>query len=523
MKLVGSLALAALMTMVRGSINATTSAVSCANTHGRDDSITWSTSSAGGAHTQNALDADLPKYHNSSTTLTMSQSWRTLIYNATSVHHTKTITLGPPGETTTASRSSNTLGFTTTAEVHNSTINFGPPTTRSTVTSVSFSTLTGSEDVHFTVIGDQPDEATSSLPAREHDGGELTPSTQCISTSYNPSWFSTPTLSGSTRPAATNGTGALPSKTTLATATATVTVTATATVTVLMEAISQGFESVARLEENQIKARQHYRKVVTMIELVQQAGEKFATIDLETAEQLQHLARQKERKEEVMKEAQDALDVMDGDVFHCLSTILQDNFGAQQQDSQQPTPSEAHLPKEDQHSSTVDPDLIAKRGLSQASVELGTNPLTPQKGKLPLFCDFDLTSTVVSNLCLYIATPTGTKRPAPENSPEEAPATHDTWSTGDIDAEIPSRLSHRVRRVRTTSPSSNEFSSFHASPKRPNMSPMEPTEASTETMQTQRQNPGELGDTPSSSARTRGSGRPRISYNVASFYRELGL
>ncbi|RYP12840.1 hypothetical protein DL767_011065 [Monosporascus sp. MG133] len=176
MKLLGSLALAALMTMVHGSINVTTSAVSSANMHGRDDSITWSTSSAGCAHTHNALDADLPKHHNSSTTLTMSQSWRTLISNATSVHYTKTIILSPPGETTTASGSSSTLSFTTTAAIHNSTINFGPPTTRLTVTSLSFSTLTGSEDVHFTVIGDQPDEGTSSLPAHENDAGERTPS-----------------------------------------------------------------------------------------------------------------------------------------------------------------------------------------------------------------------------------------------------------------------------------------------------------------------------------------------------------
>ncbi|RYP12841.1 hypothetical protein DL767_011066 [Monosporascus sp. MG133] len=271
---------------------------------------------------------------------------------------------------------------------------------------------------------------------------------------------------------------------------------------VLMEAVNQGFESMARLEENQIKARQHYRKALIIIELVQQAKEKFTTIDSETAEQLQHLAQQKGRKEEVLKEAQGLLDVLDGDVFHYLSTILQDNFTAQQQDSQQSTLSEAHLPKEDQPSNTIDPSLIAKGNLSQASVELGTNPVTPQKGKLPLFCDFDLTSTAV---------------------PGEAPATHGTRSTGDIDAEIPSRLSHRARRVRTTSSSSNEFSSFHASPKRPNMSPVEPAEASSETMQTRRQKSGELGDTPSSSVRTRGSGRPRKSYNVESFYRELGI
>ncbi|RYP64235.1 hypothetical protein DL771_008859 [Monosporascus sp. 5C6A] len=240
---------------------------------------------------------------------------------------------------------------------------------------------------------------------------------------------------------------------------------------VLMEAISQGFESVARLEENEIKTRQHYKKALVMIELVQQVKEKFATIDLETAEQLQHLARQNERKEEVMKEAQDALGAMDGDVFHYLSTMLQDNFAAQQQVSQQPTPSAAPLRKEDQH------------------------PTTSQ----------------------------GTKRAATENSPGEAPATHDTRSTGDIDAEIPSRVSHPARRLRTASPIFNEFNSFHASPERPNMSPVEPAEASSEIMQTQSQNPGELGDTPSSSARTRGSGRPRKSYNVESFYRELGI
>ncbi|RYP54776.1 hypothetical protein DL768_000504 [Monosporascus sp. mg162] len=196
MKLVGNLGLAALMAMVHGSINVTACAVSWANTHGRDNSITRSTSSAGCARTHNALDADLPKYHNSSTTLTMSPSWRTLIYNATSAHYTKTVVLGPPGETTTASRSSNTLSSTTTAEVHNSTINFAPPTTRSTVTSVSFSTPTSSEDVHFTVIWDQPDEGTSPLPVH-----------------------------GTARAAPTNGTDALPSETTLATVTVTVTVT----------------------------------------------------------------------------------------------------------------------------------------------------------------------------------------------------------------------------------------------------------------------------------------------------------
>ncbi|RYP54777.1 hypothetical protein DL768_000505 [Monosporascus sp. mg162] len=290
---------------------------------------------------------------------------------------------------------------------------------------------------------------------------------------------------------------------------------------VLIEAVSQAFESVARLEENEIKARQHYRKASIMIELVQQAKEKFATIDLETAVQLQRLARQKERKEEVMREAQHALDSIDGDLFHSLSTMLQANLAAQQQDSQQSTPSEAHLPNEDQHSSTIDLGLITKQGLSQASVELGTNPLTPQKGKLTLFCDFDLTSTTSSNLCLYIATPNGTKRAATENSPGEAPATYDTRSTGDIDAE--NLLPHRARRVRTTSPISNEFSSFHASPKRPNTSLVEPAEASSEIMETQHQNPGELGDTPSSSVRTLGSGGPRKSYNVMNFYRELGI
>ncbi|RYP69813.1 hypothetical protein DL769_005165 [Monosporascus sp. CRB-8-3] len=292
---------------------------------------------------------------------------------------------------------------------------------------------------------------------------------------------------------------------------------------VLMEAVSQGFESVARLQEDEIKARQHYRKALIMIELVQQAKEKFATIDSETAEQLRHLAQQKERKEEVMKEAQGALDLMDGDVFHSLSTMLQDNFTAQQQDSQQPTPPAADPPKEDQQSGTIDPGLITRRGLSQASVELGTNPVTPQKGKLTLFCDFDLTSTAASNFCLYIATPKGTKRAATKDSPGEAPATHDSRSTGDIDAEIPSRLSHRARRVRTTSPSSNELNSSHASPKRSNMSPVEPAEASSETMQGQRQKSGELRDTPSSSVRTRGCGRPRKSYNVMNFYRDLGI
>ncbi|RYP17010.1 hypothetical protein DL765_004771 [Monosporascus sp. GIB2] len=470
MKLAGSLALVALMTMAHGSINVTTNTISYINMHGQDDSITWSTSSARCAQIHNAFDAELSKDHNSSAASVMSQSWRTLIYNATAVHYTKTVTLDLPGDTTTASWSSSLPRFTTTAGVHNSTINFGPPTAPSTVTSVSLSTFTGSEGVHFTVIGDQPDEGTSS-----HPGHARRPRSDLDAVLDTPAATPKRTLPFTNTPLTFNGlTGDISS--------ARITLLLLRRLTplnreitgadwkVLVEAVSQGLESVAHLQENEIKTRQQYRKALIMIDLVQQAKEKFATIDLETANQLRHLAQQKERKEEVMKEAQGALDAMDGDVFHCLSTMI-DNFTAQQQYSQQPTPSEAHLPGEDQHSTT----------------------------------------------------PKGAKRAATTDGPGEAPATHDTASTGHIDTEIPSHLSHRARRVRTTSPSSSMISSFHPSPERPNMSPAELPEASSETLQAQRQESGELGDTPSSSMRTRGSGRPRISYDVVNFYRELGI
>ncbi|RYO87066.1 hypothetical protein DL763_006509 [Monosporascus cannonballus] len=509
MKLVGSLALTALMTMVHGSINVTTSAASCINMHGRDDSITWSTSSARYAQTHDAFDAELPEDHNSSTASVMSQSWRTLIYNTTAVHYTKTVTLDLPRDTTTASWSSSLPRFTTTVKMkalHSEAMNTAPENPRQAFNNHARNGYGYGYGYGFANVARRPDRISMLISMLqllpEADVVPLFPPFRNASSS--------PTLI-SPEPSP-NSSLAFPLPAT------SVTRMDTNLYQVLMEAVSQGLESVAHLQGNEIKARQQYRKALIMIELVQRAKEKFAAIDLETAEQLRHLAQQQERKEEVMKEAQGALDAMDGDVFHCLSTMI-DNFTAQRQYSQQPTPPEAYLPGEDQHSGTIDPGIITKRGLSQASVELGANPVTPQKGKLALFCDLDLTSTAMSNLCLYIATPKGTKRAATTDGPGEAPARHDTTSTGDIDAEIPSRLSHRARRVRTTSPNSSILGSFHASPKRPNMSPTEPPEASSETMQAQRQESGELGDIPSSSVRTRGSGRPRKSYNVANFYR----